>query len=164
MASKIQAALQEIAANNDGILRPEIVVEAARAKTSPLHSSFEWDNTRAAEAHRLWQARQLIVSVTIKYTTFPVGIEDANMHQTVLSNAYPNPAGANAGFSYSMSTGSQGAILVRDILGAPLQRIQLQAASGKVTLNTTNLGDGVYFYSLSTDGKTDNTKKLIIRH
>ena len=67
MASKIQAALQEIAANNDGILRPEIVVEAARAKTSPLHSSFEWDNTRAAEAHRLWQARQLIVSVTIKY-------------------------------------------------------------------------------------------------
>jgi hypothetical protein len=67
MASKIQAALQEIANQHDGILRPEIVVDAARAKTSPLHSSFEWDNTKAAEAHRLWQARQLIISVTIKY-------------------------------------------------------------------------------------------------
>lgn len=67
MVSKIQAALQEIANENHGILRPETVIEAARPTTSPLHSSFEWDDTAAAKAHRLWQARQLIVSVTVAY-------------------------------------------------------------------------------------------------
>lgn len=51
-----------------GILRPKAVVDAAREKSSPLHRYFEWDNTRAAEAYRIWQARQLIVVVTMEFT------------------------------------------------------------------------------------------------
>ena len=52
--------LRRIAAENNGILRAEDVVAAARVRTSPLHSSFEWDDGAAAEQYRLWQARQLI--------------------------------------------------------------------------------------------------------
>lgn len=52
--------LRELAAANAGLLRPEDVVEAARPKTSPLHSSFTWDDTEAAHNWRLWQARMLI--------------------------------------------------------------------------------------------------------
>ena len=44
----------------DGILTPDAVVEDAAAKTSPLHSYFEWDNKKAAHAFRLDQARELI--------------------------------------------------------------------------------------------------------
>ncbi len=54
------------AANADGLLLPDDVIEAAKCQTSPLHSKFEWDDTKAGYAHRLWQARQLI-SVTISY-------------------------------------------------------------------------------------------------
>lgn len=52
--------LKRIAAEHGGILKPEIVVEEARPKSSPLHSRFCWDDTKAAHEYRIWQARQLI--------------------------------------------------------------------------------------------------------
>ena len=63
--------LEAIAAAHGGTLRPEDVGKAARAADHPLHSRFEWDNAKAAEAHRLDQARSLIrsVKVTISTTT-----------------------------------------------------------------------------------------------
>jgi len=64
--NKIVAELHRIADSNDGALLPELVVYSARKTTSPLHSCFTWDNTKAAHQYRLWQARQLIrVSVQI---------------------------------------------------------------------------------------------------
>lgn len=47
----------------DGVITPPAVVEAARSETSPLHAHFQWDNSKAAHEHRLWQARQLIAVV-----------------------------------------------------------------------------------------------------
>lgn len=59
--NKVIAELKRIAARNaGGILDPAEVVAAARPKSSPLHSRFEWDNTKAGEQYRLWQARTLI--------------------------------------------------------------------------------------------------------
>lgn len=52
--------LKRIAEENGGLLKPEIVVAEARPRSSPLHSRFTWDNTKAAHEYRLWQARQLI--------------------------------------------------------------------------------------------------------
>jgi ribosomal protein L3 len=60
------AELRRIAAKHRGVLEPAAVVKAARPKSSPLHSKFEWNNSAAAEGYRLWQARQLI-SVTVEY-------------------------------------------------------------------------------------------------
>jgi hypothetical protein len=64
--AKIIRELKRIAEANHGLLLPERVVDAARPKTSPLHKRFEWDDTIAGQAHRLWQARQLIsICVTV---------------------------------------------------------------------------------------------------
>ena len=53
-------------ADDDGLIKPERVVEAARPKSSPIHDQFEWNNTAAAEKYRLLQASELIrVSVEI---------------------------------------------------------------------------------------------------
>lgn len=60
MKSKVITELKRIAAENDGILQPETVVDEARPVSSPLHSRFEWDNSVAGQAYRIWQARQLI--------------------------------------------------------------------------------------------------------
>src|SRR5215469_5515055 len=63
--SAIRTELERLARIHGGTLLPEQVVEAARKKNSPLHASFEWDNTAAAQQWRLHQARQLLrVSVT----------------------------------------------------------------------------------------------------
>lgn len=49
----------------DGVLRVEAVVEAARSTESPLHTWFEWDDTKAANEYRLEQARRLIRRVLV---------------------------------------------------------------------------------------------------
>ena len=52
-----------------GRLAPRRVVDWARAhRSSALHSCFQWDDSRAAEQYRLWQARELIVSVEVTYS------------------------------------------------------------------------------------------------
>lgn len=48
-----------------GALTPEIVLDEARKKTSPLHDAFEWDDTEAANRWRLEQARHLIIQLRI---------------------------------------------------------------------------------------------------
>ena len=64
MATVIEE-LERIRNANDGLLRPADVVEAARPRASPLHEKFTWDDSAAAHAYRLWQARELI-QVTVR--------------------------------------------------------------------------------------------------
>ncbi len=61
--------LQEIAKQSKGILQPQAVVEYAKNPETALHSHFTWDDSTAAQAYRIWQARQIIsVTVTILET------------------------------------------------------------------------------------------------
>lgn len=57
---KIGEALTAITERNDGLLRPDDVVEAARNTRSPLYRHFEWDDSIAATNYRRDQARELI--------------------------------------------------------------------------------------------------------
>jgi hypothetical protein len=57
--------LDRIAAANAGKLTPKATVAAAADPANPLHPHFEWDDARAAHAHRLHQARHLISLVRI---------------------------------------------------------------------------------------------------
>lgn len=52
-----------------GELTPQDVVDDARSPGSPIHSFFQWDDSLAAEAYRLSQARGLIRSVVAVYTS-----------------------------------------------------------------------------------------------
>ena len=54
-----------ISLEQDGRLTPAAVVEDAKNKASPLHGLFQWDKSKAAYAHWLDQARQLISSVRV---------------------------------------------------------------------------------------------------
>jgi hypothetical protein len=57
----VGAELDRIRKQHNGVLQAEHVVAYARThKKSALHGRFEWDNAKAAEAHRLQTARQLI--------------------------------------------------------------------------------------------------------
>lgn len=75
-------ALNELRSLEDtsGRLNPRQVVEQARSDTSSLHPFFEWDDNKAAEEHRVTQARHLIRQ--IKVTVSP------SKNQTVQIRAY----------------------------------------------------------------------------
>ena len=64
--------LEQIREKHDGRLTPRLVLADARPKGSPLHLAFEWNDTTAAEAYRLDQARYMIRSITIVIENAPV--------------------------------------------------------------------------------------------
>lgn len=67
MNTEVKQTLDELLEQGNGLLKPEAVVEAARPESSPLHSHFEWNDSKAAEKYRLDQARVLIRSVYIEH-------------------------------------------------------------------------------------------------
>ena len=56
-----------------GYITPEDLLTEAKNPKSPLHSMFEWDNTKAAREYRLWQARQIIDHIKITIEEREVG-------------------------------------------------------------------------------------------
>lgn len=59
----------------EGALTSQNVLESARSEKSPIHSLFEWDDTKAAEQYRLKQAAQLICNLTVEIETDDKPIE-----------------------------------------------------------------------------------------
>jgi len=65
-SQEMQAEVLRLANANGGLLKPQAVVDAAEPEDSPIHGWFTWDDSEAARAWRVEQARQLIqVTVTI---------------------------------------------------------------------------------------------------
>lgn len=63
-AQKAGERLKEIE-ERDGSVTPQAVVEDARPENSVLHSAFEWDDEKAAEAYRIHQAGLLIRCIVV---------------------------------------------------------------------------------------------------
>ncbi len=62
---KAGAELALIEKETKASLTPEAVLERARTSNSSLHDHFEWDDSVAAEQHRLAQASELIRSIVV---------------------------------------------------------------------------------------------------
>lgn len=65
MNAKILEELEMIRKQGKGILYPEAVVDFASSEDTALHSRFEWDDAKASQEYRIWQARQLIKIVVL---------------------------------------------------------------------------------------------------
>ena len=62
------------------VITPENIVNEAKAKSSPIHKFFEWDNSKAAEQYRLQQARDLTNHIIITIETNNEQIETKAFH------------------------------------------------------------------------------------
>lgn len=65
---EIDAEISRIYKENGGIT-PDLVIKAASDPKNVLHHLFEWDDTKAGNAFRVDQARQIITSVKINIVT-----------------------------------------------------------------------------------------------
>lgn len=65
MTPEVKAALLALEVN--GLLSAQDVLNHARDESNPLHRFFDWDDSTAAEKHRLGQARSLIQSYEIEF-------------------------------------------------------------------------------------------------
>lgn len=81
----------------DGTVTPEAVLDDARDPASPLHTFFEWDDTKAADLHRLATARTLVRSVVYRVKVLE---GDAATFQPMLVRLRPEPAAKPAYVSF----------------------------------------------------------------
>ena len=114
-----------------GEITATAVVEAARPKKAPLHPAFEWDDTKAAEEHRLWQARRIVRAVQVvddetkdetpqyvhvrvadqdegRYLPASVVVENVDLFQQALSELHGKISALKAGISALESLARQG--------------------------------------------------------
>jgi hypothetical protein len=91
-----------------GFVTPEMLVKKAKAKSSPLHGCFTWDDKKAGELRRLDEARFLLRMVTVEietddepvttrafvsvsddpvYTTIASAMSDSDMRESLLNQA-----------------------------------------------------------------------------
>lgn len=63
-------------------IEPEDLLEASKPEEAPLHTCFEWDDSKAAEKYRLEQATNMIRSVVVK-----ISVEDG---EPVITRAFVN--------------------------------------------------------------------------
>lgn len=47
-------------------VKPEEIVDKARDESTELHKCFEWDDTKAAEKYRVYQARKIVCHLIVK--------------------------------------------------------------------------------------------------
>lgn len=103
--------MERIRVRNNGRLEPRAVLKAAKAKSSPFHNHFEWDDQIAAGQYRLAQAGHLIrcIEVTIEdqpqtkpirafvsvirdedrsYTSVAHAMSDAELREQVIKQAW----------------------------------------------------------------------------
>jgi hypothetical protein len=102
------------------------------------------------------------VSVNINFDTYPLGV--TKLSEMAFSDAYPNPSNNYVNFSCSVRLDSDAKLIIRNVIGLVVKEAIVRNESGKISLNTSDLADGVYFYSLLVNGNSQFTKKLIIRH
>lgn len=106
-------------ASADGLLHAEAAVEwAAKHPESELHGSIEWDDTKAALEHRLWQVRRLIQIYIVT--------DDGAAQMVSLSIDRTNGGGYRS-VSDVVAAPDLRAIMLADAL-AELQRVQVKYA------------------------------------
>jgi hypothetical protein len=101
----------------------------------------------------------------ITYHPTPTGIAtNPSLLQNEISGAQPNPSINSTTISYSTKNAANTHLQLYNMVGVLVRDIQLENAQGKAVINTSDLENGMYFYSLVVDNKATSTKKLVITH
>lgn len=105
------------------------------------------------------------VSLRIKYK-HPENVGIKEWYENYLfANAYPNPANNLTAINYNFSSDiTKAFVVVYDLLGKEVKSLPLSNNQGKIAINTSDLNNGIYFYSLVLNGKNVSTRKLIVNH
>lgn len=92
VSAEVVGAFVEEAVATQGKVTPNDLVEAARSAKSELHPLFEWNNSVAANEHRLHQARTALSSLRIRISVeSPVSSIPAFLSVSVATNDHTEP-------------------------------------------------------------------------
>jgi len=96
--------------------------------------------------------------VVVEYKLDAVSVVSLEMGQ--FSKPYPNPANEIVTFSYSANLGTK--LYIYNMLGKTVGYFELAEISGKLSIPTFNLSQGLYFYEFRNENNLLENGKIII--
>ncbi len=103
-------------------------------------------------------------SVKVIYKITPDGIDEYSQVFESLKT-YPIPAKDMLNIDYKFKKENINAnVVILNILGETIYNQEITNNEGQIKINTSNLENGMYFYSIFVDNKSSVTKKFIVSH
>ncbi len=104
------------------------------------------------------------VSVTVNFNiSSTTNILTRPLASESLGEASPNPARGFTSIPFEISAdGKNAQLVVRNLLGNIVHQQNLQLGNQKVRIDTSNLSNGIYIYSLVVDNQTLASKRLVV--
>ena len=104
---------------------------------------------------------------TVSFTYIYTANEVIGIQTRVLTEnefyAYPNPAVNSLNIAFNdLSQFSNVSVVIRNILGSELKSQKVSTNGNLAEIDISDLGRGVYFYSVVLDGKVYQTKKFAV--
>lgn len=90
------------------------------------------------------------------------GIPQNTVLPVTLSNASPNPASTTFNLNYQLGNAHAGQIVMYNMLGEKVREMPLTEAEGTAKVDVSTLTQGVYFCSLTIDGKAVATRRIAV--
>jgi hypothetical protein len=99
--------------------------------------------------------------VNVVYGT--TGINPINENNSFLGQSYPNPTNGNTTISYALAQNSKAATLnITNELGQVILQKELTQDASAITIPTSKMAAGVYYYFIDNDGSRSTTKKMMV--
>ena len=95
----------------------------------------------------------------------PLGVKGQKSENVSLT-AFPNPAPANSKVSISYTLADKNdknCLVIRNIMGAMIMNIPLNAYENNIIIDVSDLKSGVYFYAIENKSHISIAKKLIVK-
>ncbi len=87
--NSVKEELLHLAEISGGRLNPKDVVDYAADPETHLHSRFTWDDTKAAEEYRLWQARR-VISLEFEVIHLPDKSQETRLFVSLVEDRKPD--------------------------------------------------------------------------
>ncbi len=118
-----------------------------------------------------WVGKDIKIAF-VKNGTYQMAMDDIrvlssgtdNVDDVVLSSEigiYPNPANDFVNFDIEMQNVQSASIVIYNMMGQEVVRQYIK--DSHVSINVSDLTDGIYFYSLIVNNETVKTNKLVVR-
>ncbi len=106
----------------------------------------------------------VIATLYVKYMLGYEGVDNEGYKGAKFTDIYPNPASTKAVLNYKLPNSvKSGEVKIINLVGKTLKTIPITNREGKISIDVSDLSQGIYFYAINLDGVTVKTKKLIIK-
>lgn len=100
---------------------------------------------------------------TSNRTSFATSVNEAKRNRNVLYQNTPNPFKEQTVIRFCLADGvNDAAICIFDMTGKTIKKLPISSGDEQVTVNSYELGEGMFLYSLIVNGQEIDTKKMLI--